>query len=105
MTAVPSENKTRGNQTKRLFSKLLHDERFRNDFISMLMKKQRYLINKIRDITTLDVEERFIRFLEEQYGRKQEYRILIPKKNIALAIGTTSETFSRILAGWKKKEF
>jgi CRP/FNR family transcriptional regulator, dissimilatory nitrate respiration regulator len=90
---------------KRTFSKLLHDERFRNDFIGMLMKKQRYLTNKIHDLVSLDVEERFIRFLEDQYGRKQEYRILIPKKDIASAIGTTSETFSRILARLAKKGF
>jgi CRP/FNR family cyclic AMP-dependent transcriptional regulator len=83
---------------KRQFSKLLNDERFRNDFIGMLMKKQRYLIRKIHDLVTLDAEQRFIRFLEEQYGRKQEYRILIPKKDIASAIGTTSETFSRLVA-------
>jgi CRP-like cAMP-binding protein len=83
---------------KRLFSKLLDDERFRNDFIGMLMKKQRYLTNRIHDLASLDVKERFIRFLEQQYGRKQEYRILIPKKDIALAIRTTSETFSRLLA-------
>jgi CRP/FNR family transcriptional regulator len=88
---------------KQQLSGLLHDERFRNDFMSMLMKKQRYLINKIHDLTSHDVEERFIRFLEEQYGRKQEYRILIPKKDIALAIGTTSETFSRILGRLAKE--
>jgi CRP-like cAMP-binding protein len=87
---------------KRQFLNLLKDERFRNDFIGMLMKKQRYLINRIHGLASLDVEERFIRFLEEQYGRRQEYRILIPKKDIASAIGTTSETFSRILARMRK---
>jgi CRP/FNR family transcriptional regulator len=85
------------------FSSLLNDQRFRNDFISMLMGKQRYLIGKIHDLVSLDVEERFVRFLEEQYGRRQEYRILIPKKDIALAIGTTSETLSRILARMAKE--
>jgi CRP-like cAMP-binding protein len=88
---------------KRQFSDLLNDQRFRNDFISMLMRKQRYLTSRIHDLSTLDVEERFVRFLEEHYGRRQEYRILIPKKDIALAIGTTSETLSRILARMTKK--
>lgn len=87
---------------RRQFSVLLNDERFRNDFICMLMKKQRYLANKIHDLASYDVEERFIRFLDEHYGRRQEYRILIPKKDIASAIGTTSETFSRLMARMTK---
>jgi CRP/FNR family transcriptional regulator, cyclic AMP receptor protein len=82
---------------KRRFLDLLDEKGFRNDFIAMLMKKQRYLAERIHYLTSCDVEERFIRFLEEQYGRKQEYRIIIPKKDIALAIGTTSETFSRLI--------
>jgi CRP/FNR family transcriptional regulator len=87
---------------KRQFSILLSDMAFRNDFIAMLMKKQRYLANRIHYLTSYDVEERFVRFLEEQYGKKQEYRILIPKKDIAQAIGATSETFSRLLKRMQK---
>jgi CRP/FNR family transcriptional regulator, dissimilatory nitrate respiration regulator len=88
--------------SKKRFAELLADERFRNDFMVMLMNKQRYLINKIHDLTSHDVEERFVRFLEQQYGKKQEYKITLPKKDIALAIGTTSETFSRLLARMQK---
>jgi CRP/FNR family transcriptional regulator len=88
--------------SKKRFAELLADEHFRNDFMIMLMNKQRYLINKIHDLTSHDVEERFIRFLEQQYGKKQEYKITLPKKDIALAIGTTSETFSRLLARMQK---
>jgi CRP-like cAMP-binding protein len=69
----------------------------------MLMKKQRYLAGSIHYLTSYDVEERFVRFLEEQYGKKQEYRILIPKKDIAQAIGATSETFSRLLKRMQKE--
>jgi CRP/FNR family transcriptional regulator len=88
---------------KRQFSILLSDMAFRNDFIAMLMKKQRYLAGSIHYLTSYDVEERFVRFLEEQYGKKQEYRILIPKKDIAQAIGATSETFSRLLKRMQKE--
>jgi CRP-like cAMP-binding protein len=88
---------------KRQFSILLSDLAFRNDFIAMLMKKQRYLAGRIHYLTSYDVEERFVRFLEEQYGKKQEYRILIPKKNIAQAIGVTSETFSRLTKRMRKE--
>jgi CRP-like cAMP-binding protein len=88
---------------KRQFSFLLSDMAFRNDFIAMLMKKQRYLANRIHYLTSYDVEERFVRFLEEQHGKKQEYRVLIPKKDIAQAIGATSETFSRLLKRMQKE--
>jgi CRP-like cAMP-binding protein len=88
---------------RRRFLGLLSDERFRNDFIRMLMKKQRYLADRIHYLTSYDVEERFVRFLEEQYGRKQEYRLLIAKKDIAQAIGATSETFSRLIKRMQKE--
>jgi CRP-like cAMP-binding protein len=88
---------------KRQFFNLLSDSGFRNDFIGMLMKKQRYLAGRIHYLTSYDAEERFVRFLEEQYGRKQEYRLLIPKKGIAQAIGATSETFSRLIKRMKKE--
>jgi CRP-like cAMP-binding protein len=88
---------------KRQLSILLSDQFFRNDFIAMLMKKQRYLAGRIHYLTSYEVEERFVRFLEEQYGKKQEYRILIPKKDIAQAIGTTSETFSRLIKRMRKE--
>jgi len=82
---------------KKRFLALLSDENFRNDFMRLLMKKQRYLISKIHDLSSGNVESRFIRFLEEQYGKKREYRLLISKKDIAQAIGATSETFSRMI--------
>jgi CRP/FNR family transcriptional regulator len=82
---------------KKRFLALLSDENFRNDFMRLLMKKQRYLISKIHDLTSGTVESRFIRFLEEQYGKRREYRLLISKKDIAQAIGATSETFSRMM--------
>ncbi len=88
--------------SKKQFSSLLNEESFRNDFFGMLMKKQRYLIGKIHDLSSHDVEERFFRFLEDHYGKKLEYRMTIPKKDIALAIGTTSETFSRLIARLNK---
>jgi CRP-like cAMP-binding protein len=87
---------------RRQFSILLSDMGFRNDFIAMLMNKQRYLANRIHYLTSYDVEERFVRFLEEQFGRKQGYRILISKKDIAQAIGATSETFSRLIKRMRK---
>ncbi|MGQ9571395.1 MAG: Crp/Fnr family transcriptional regulator [Thermodesulfovibrionales bacterium] len=83
---------------------LLNIERFRNDFISMLMKKQRHLADRILYLTANDVEERFFLFLEEQYGRKNEYIINMSKKNIASVIGTNPETLSRLILRLKKEK-
>jgi CRP-like cAMP-binding protein len=76
---------------------LLADEGFRRDFMAMLMAKQRYLTERILSLTSRDVEERFFAFLEERYGRRDSYRILLSKKDVAAAIGTIPETFSRLL--------
>jgi CRP-like cAMP-binding protein len=82
---------------KRHFYELLDNRDFRNDFLRMLMKKQRYLADQLHALTAYDVEERFVRFLLEHYGKKDEYRILLTKKDIASAIGATAETLSRLL--------
>jgi CRP/FNR family transcriptional regulator len=79
------------------FYSLLNSEAFRNDFMAKLMKKQRYLAERILYISAYDVEERFFRFLASHYGVKNEYDIDISKKEIAEAIGTIPETFSRLL--------
>lgn len=89
--------------SKRQMSCLLVDEPFRNEFIGILMKKQRYLTEKIYYLTVHDAEERFYHFLEEQYGRKEAYRLTLSKKDIALAIGTTPESLSRLLLRLKNE--
>jgi CRP/FNR family transcriptional regulator len=81
---------------------LLGSDRFRGDFIGMLMRKQRYLADRILYLTR-DVERRFFGFLEEQFGRRQEYRLSLSKKDIAAAIGTIPETFSRLLLRLKEE--
>jgi CRP/FNR family transcriptional regulator len=76
---------------------LLSGEAFRRDFIAMLLRKQRYLVDRILSLTSQDVEERFFAFLREQYGERQEYRIELSKGDLAAAIGTIPETFSRLI--------
>lgn len=80
------------------FTCLLADERFRNDFIGILMRKQRYLAERIRYLTLHDVEERFFLFLKEHHGDAPTVRLSWSKKDIAAAIGTTPETYSRLIA-------
>ena len=80
------------------FTCLLADERFRNDFMKMLMRKQRYLAERIKYLTMHDVEERFFLFLREHYGASRTVTFSFSKKDIAAAIGITPETYSRLIA-------
>ncbi len=80
---------------------ILRQEDFRNDFIAMLLRKQRYLADKIQQLTSQDVEQRLRAFLLEQYGKQDEIRIEINKKQLAAAIGATPETLSRLLQDLK----
>lgn len=79
------------------FAGLLDEKDFRNEFIAMLMRKQRYLAARILYLTSLDVEERFFRFLIERYGPGGTYQVDMAKKDMASAIGTIPETFSRLI--------
>ena len=89
---------------KKQFLALLNIENFRNDFISMLMRKQRYLTDRIRFLTTHDVEDRFFIFLKEHFGESEKVVLNLSKKDIAAAIGATPETYSRLLARLQDEE-
>ena len=82
---------------KRQFNDLLKDEDFRDAFITMLIHKQRYLVDKIQMLSSQDVEERLYHFLKEQFGDKQIITPKLSKKDVASAIGTVPETLSRVL--------
>ena len=77
--------------------RLLAEESFRNDFIALLMAKQRYLAERIQELSTKDVEHRFFTFLRSQYGEKELIHTPLSKKDIAAAIGTTPESLSRLI--------
>ncbi|MCX7725677.1 MAG: Crp/Fnr family transcriptional regulator [Chitinispirillaceae bacterium] len=76
---------------------LMKDENFRDDFIRILISKQRYLIERIKYLTLYDVEERIILFLKEHADNSNRVKLTMAKKDIASAIGTTPETYSRII--------
>jgi len=83
---------------------LLRQEDFRNDFIAMLLRKQRYLTDKIQQLTSQDVEQRLRTFLLEQYGQREQIQVEINKKQLAAAIGATPETLSRLLQELKQRK-
>jgi CRP-like cAMP-binding protein len=82
---------------KKQFHCLLVEEGFRNDFIAMLLAKQRYLAEQIFRLSALDVEQRFFHFLRDSFGEQEEYRIDITKRDVAAAIDALPETLSRML--------
>jgi CRP-like cAMP-binding protein len=83
---------------------LLRQEDFRNDFIAMLLSKQRYLADKIQQLTGQDVEQRLRAFLLEQYGEREQIQAEINKKQLAASIGATPETLSRLLQDLKRRK-
>ncbi len=89
---------------KHQFSCLLEKPRFREEFISMLMRKMRYLTNQIEYLANYDVEDRLFRFLNEHFEGKDEFKISISKKDLASIIHTTPETLSRVLLRLKKEK-
>ena len=82
---------------------LMEREDFRTDFIRMLMRKQRYLVDQIKYLSSHDVEDRFFLFLKEQFGAQTSIDPKMSKKDVATAIGTTPETLSRLLLRLKKE--
>jgi CRP/FNR family transcriptional regulator len=82
---------------RRAFFRMLENSKARNIFIASLFNKLRYLTGKIHQLTSFDIEERFFKYLLENYGRKYQYEILISKKDFSHAIGTIPETFSRLI--------
>jgi CRP/FNR family transcriptional regulator len=82
---------------KSQFYMLLDDSQFRNQFIGLLIQKQRYLVQKIRSLTAIDIEERIYHFLKEQFGDELKAKPQLSKKDVAAVIGTVPETLSRVL--------
>jgi CRP/FNR family transcriptional regulator len=76
---------------------------FQRDFCSMLIRKLRYLADRVLYVSAYDVEERFFRFLSDHYGQMEEYEIDLTKKDIASSIGTIPETMSRLIARLKAR--
>ncbi|MBD3322046.1 MAG: cyclic nucleotide-binding domain-containing protein, partial [Chitinivibrionales bacterium] len=90
---------------KHQFICLLDNRIFRNDFIMLLMKKQRYLTERLRNQQSQEVDARLAQFLRDHYGERDRIRPGISKKNLALSIGVAPERFSRLLFRLKKQGF
>jgi len=82
---------------RRDFLRLLSSESFRNDFLALLLRRQRYLANRIHELATGNVQQRLLAFLAEQPAAGSVLTLAMSKKEIAAAIGTTPETLSRLI--------
>ncbi len=82
---------------------LLKQEDFRNDFMASMLRKQRYLAEQIRQISSTDIASRLTYFLREQFGERASIELPIAKKDVAAAIGITPETLSRLLLKLKRR--
>ncbi len=104
VTATAIEDSHLFTISKRAFLRFLDKPDFRDQFISLLMRKLLYLTDRILYLTSFDVEERFFRFLSDSYGKHETYTIDMSKKEVAGAVGTVPETLSRLLGRLKSKK-
>ncbi|MFP4459768.1 MAG: Crp/Fnr family transcriptional regulator [Candidatus Zixiibacteriota bacterium] len=88
---------------KQDFQRLFESKQFCKEFAMMLLKKLRFMAERIEFLTTYEIQERFFIYLMRNYGVKEKYYIDISRKNMANAIGTIPATFSRLLGRLKKK--
>ncbi len=79
---------------------LLDRKDFRNDFIAMLMRKQRYLAERLRETASRDADERLLRFLRRHCPPGKTVSMSLSKKDVAAAVGIAPETLSRLLRRW-----
>ena len=89
--------------SKRQFLSLLENPDFRNEFIMMLLRKQRYLTERMRELVTMDVADKLFHYLRQHYGARERIVPGVSKKALAAAIDVTPETLSRLLLKLKQE--
>ncbi|TCK62103.1 Crp/Fnr family transcriptional regulator [Seleniivibrio woodruffii] len=66
--------------------------------IGALAKRIKYFVNLIESLTVNDVRARLVNWLRNQKKKESAVvRLPVPKGELALLLGTTAETFSRVL--------
>ncbi|ADU65274.1 cyclic nucleotide-binding protein [Desulfurispirillum indicum S5] len=68
-------------------------------YIGALTKRLKYLVNMVEHLSSRDVQERFLLYLGHLSAsqRLKTVQLPVPKGELALLLGTTPETFSRLL--------
>ncbi len=84
---------------RQLFDKLQSTPGLSMALIGTLARRITYLLNRVEQLTVSDVRKRFIRYLQlldQTHGTGVVF-LPAPKREVALLLGTTPETFSRLL--------
>lgn len=77
---------------------IVNDPKVSMKLIGALAKRIKYFVNLIESLTVNDVRSRLVNWLNSQ--KKKESKVIylpVPKGELALLLGTTAETFSRVL--------
>jgi CRP/FNR family transcriptional regulator len=82
---------------KRQFLTLLDNAEFRNEFILMLLRRQRYLTERMRSLVTMNAADKLFHYLRQHYGPHERIVPGLSKKLLAAAIDVSPETLSRTL--------
>ena len=93
------KSKLLGINTNGFFKLIKESGEFSSHYIAAITKRLRYFVNMIENLTTTDVQSRFLSYLNHAVNEQNSNRIelSVPKKDIALLLGTTPENFSRTL--------
>lgn len=83
----------------RLFQRVQQTPGLAMHLIGTLSRRISYLLNRVEQLAIADVQERFVRYLRVLDETHKTGVVFLPgpKREIALLLGTTPETFSRIL--------
>ncbi len=89
-----------------LLNLLKRNPDFGLSLIGLLCMRLKTLLKSIENLTLREAGERFIAYLWEltEEGRKVEFTLSIPKSQLALLLGITPETLSRILQRLKEED-
>jgi CRP/FNR family transcriptional regulator len=102
-TATAVKNSLVVSIPKRRFLDLLDNKEFRAEFITLLLRKQRYLTERLRSLVTLETDGRLFHYLRQHFGPAERIVPGMSKKDLAAAINATPETLSRLLLKLKKQ--
>ncbi|MFP4522526.1 MAG: Crp/Fnr family transcriptional regulator [Fibrobacterota bacterium] len=75
----------------------LEKKEFRKDFISLLLRKQRYLAARLRNLSSMSSAERLRHILREKCGRSDSFSPPFSKKEAAFELNISPEALSRLL--------
>ena len=83
----------------KLFEEIRKNPEFSMKLIGVLAGRIKYFVNMIENLTLADTRKRFLSYLKNFAEKQQSNKVKLPvnKGELALLLGSTPETFSRLL--------